>query len=99
MVFDISKVTGIGEYKIKLEEVDKKERALYLKDEKVFLVVNENTIEIRTDAGLGKLLVEKYESVMESRYFGKGGIEIVLAGNQFPMGEIDDLVRLSYNLS
>lgn len=98
-MFDITKVNGIGEYKVKPEKVDEKERILYYKDEKVFLVVNKNTIEIRTDAGLGKLLIEKYESVMESRYFGKGGIEIVLAGNQFPVGEIDDLVRLSYNLS
>ena len=27
------------------------------------------------DLKLGKLLQEKYESVMESRYFGRGGIE------------------------
>lgn len=99
MVFDISKISGIGEYTEKTEIHDEKERTLYFKDDKVFLVVNKNTIEFRTDAELRKLLVEKYESVMESRYFGKGGIEIVLAGRQLNENELDDLVRLSYNLS
>ena len=95
MVFDISKVAGIGEY---IEKVEK-ERTLYLKDEKVFLVVNKNTIEVRTDVELKKLLIEKYESVMESRYFGRGGVEIVIAGKQLNNDELCDLVRLSYNLS
>ncbi len=94
MVFDISKVTGIGDYTSKKE----KERELFLHGEKVFLVANKNTIEVRTDRELGKLLRDKYESVMESRYFGRGGIEIVLAG-QLKTDELDDLVRLSYNLS
>ena len=98
MVFDISKVSGIGEYTEKTETVDEKTRTLYFKDEKVFLVVNKNTIEVRTDMELKKLLVEKYESVMESRYFGRGGVEIVLAG-QLSDEELIDLVRLSYNLS
>ena len=57
-----------------------------------------NTIEVRTDNKLRDLLREKYESVMESRYFGKGGIEIVNAG-QLDDEEIKDLVRLSYNLT
>ena len=91
---DIKEVTGIGKY----EEKTEKERMLYLKDDKVFLVVNKNTIEVRTDGELSKLLKEKYESVMESRYFGRGGIEIVLAG-QLTKSELEDLVRLSYNLS
>ncbi len=94
MVFDLSQVTGMGDYQEKTE----KERTLYFKGDKVFLVVNKNTIEVRTDGELKKLLTEKYESVMESRYFGRGGIEIVLAG-QFEMDDLNDLVRLSYNLS
>ena len=94
MVFDISKVTGIGDFIIKPE----KNRKLYLKDNKVFLVVNTSTIEIRCDSKLSKLLQEKYESVMESRYFGRGGIEIVPAG-QLSDDELCDLVRLSYNLT
>lgn len=98
MVFDVSKITGIGDYTEKTEKKDEKTRTLYFKDEKVFLVANKNTIELRTDGELKKLLVEKYESVMESRYFGRGGVEIVLAG-QLDEEELDDLVRLSYNLS
>lgn len=94
MVFDVYEVGGIGE----IVEKKEKERMLYLKDDKVFLVVNKNTIEVRTDEKLKALLQEKYESVMESRYFGRGGIEIVLAG-QLDNSELDDLVRLSYNLS
>jgi predicted DNA-binding protein (MmcQ/YjbR family) len=94
MVFDLSQVTGIGDYQEKTE----KERTLYFKGDKVFLVVNKNTIEVRTDGELKKLLTEKYESVMESRYFGRGGIEIVLAG-QLGVDDLNDLVRLSYNLS
>ena len=94
MVLDLSKVTGIGEYTKKQE----KDRTIYNKDDKAFLVENKNTIEIRTDDKLAKILEEKYESVMESRYFGRGGIEIVLAG-QLEESEIDDLIRLSYNLT
>ncbi len=96
---DVSKVGGIGEFTEKTEKHDEKIRTLYFKDEKAFLVVNKNTIELRTDEELRKLLVEKYESVMESRYFGKGGVEIVVAGHQFSDDELEDLVRLSYNLS
>ncbi len=94
MVFDVSKVTGLGEYIEKAE----KERTLYLKDDKVFLVVNKNTLELRTDGKLAKLLREKYESVMDSRYFGRGGIEII-PSSQLTEDELNDLVRLSYNLS
>lgn len=97
MVFDIcevEKISGLGEYSEKHE----KERTLYLKGDKAFLVVNKNTVEVRTDAKLANLLQEKYESVMQSRYFGRGGIEIVLT-EQLSKAEIEDLVRLSYNLT
>ena len=65
---------------------------------KVFLVVRKNTLEVRTDQKLRELLRERYESVMESRYFGRGGIEIVDSG-QITGDEINDLVRLSYSLT
>ena len=94
MVFDISQISGIGDYTTREE----KSRRLYLRGEKVFLVEHPNTIELRCDGKLSKLLQEKYESVMESRYFGRGGIEIVLAG-QLSSDELYDLARLSYNLS
>ena len=101
MVFDLSEISGIGDYQEKTETFEDpvKSRTLYLKDDKVFLVLNKNTLEVRTDNELRKLLTEKYESVMESRYFGHGGIEIVIAGHQLSDSELEDLVRLSYNLS
>lgn len=94
MVFNISEVSGLGDFTAKKEEG----RELYFKGEHAFLIVNNNTIEIRCDNKLSELLKEKYESVMESRYFGRGGLEIVLAG-QLSSTEVDDLVRLSYNLT
>lgn len=94
MVLDVSKITGIGPYEVKQE----KNRELYFKGPLAFLVVHRNTIEIRCDHNLASTLQAKYESVMESRYYGKGGIEIVLAGQLSPR-EIEDLIRLSYNLT
>ena len=104
MVFDISKVSGIGEYTSVVEKDPRddeaeKTRTVYRRGERAFLVVNAQTVEIRTDEELKRELIDKYESVMESRYFGRGGIEIVLAGKQFSDEELGDLVRLAYNLS
>jgi predicted DNA-binding protein (MmcQ/YjbR family) len=95
MVFDLSKINGIDEYITKQD----KNRTIFFKGDKAFLVENKNTIEVRCDEKLSQVLQEDYESVMESRYFGRGGIEIVLAGNQLSLDELCDLVRLSYNLS
>ena len=94
MVLDVSKIKGIGEYTVKNE----RDRDLYFKGNLAFLVLRRNTIEIRCDNRLSTLLKEKYESVMESRYYGRGGVEIVLAG-QLSEPEIEDLIRLSYNLT
>ena len=85
---------GVGDFTEKHE----KDFDLFLVGEKVFLVQRKNTVEIRMDEKLKDLLVGKYESVMESRYFGRGGIEIVLSG-QLSEEEIRDLIRLSYQLS
>lgn len=94
MVLNISKISGIKDFSIQTE----KDRELYLKDGRTFLVLHRNTIEIRCDEKLSNYLQSKYESVMESRYYGHGGIEIVLAG-QLNQQEIEDLIRLSYNLT
>lgn len=94
MMVDPAKISGLDEFSEKRE----KGRRLFFRGDKVFLVVRENTIEVRTDEKLKELLEEKYESVMQSRYFGRGGIEVVLAG-QLDDQEIEDLVRLSYNLT
>ena len=94
MVLDVSKITGLGAYTVQSEP----NRELYLKDGRTFLVLHRNTMEVRCDNKLSTLLKKKYESVMESRYYGKGGIEIVLAGQLNPR-ELEDLIRLSYNLT
>ena len=94
MVLNISKISGIGPYEVKSEP----ECDLYYKNQLVFLVMHRNTIEVRCDQMLSENLKAKYESVMESRYYGKGGIEIVLAGQLSPT-EIEDLIRLSYNIT
>ena len=94
MVLDVTKIDGIGEYTIQSE----KDRELYLKNGRTFLVLHRNTIEVRCDQQLSSLLKERYESVMESRYFGRSGVEIVLSG-QLSEGELNDLVRLSYNIT
>ncbi len=94
MVFDLSKINGIDEYITKRD----KDRIIFFKGNKAFLVENKNTIEVRCDEKLSQVLQEDYESVMESRYFGRGGIEIVLT-NQLSLEELEDLIRLSYNLT
>ena len=94
MVFDLSEIKNLGPYTVQSEPT----RDLYLKAGRTFLVLHRNTMEVRTDSRLAENLKNKYESVMESRYFGRGGIEIVLSG-QLSQQELVDLVRLSYNLT
>ena len=101
-MIEVEKVSGIADFEKTVEEKQSGERAekreLYSVNGTVFLVINKNTFEMRSDVKLAKYLREKYESVMESRYFGRGGIEIVDAG-QLNDDEVADLIRLSYNLS
>ncbi|MBQ3294085.1 hypothetical protein IJG96_03100 [Candidatus Saccharibacteria bacterium] len=104
MVLDLSKISGIGDYDIEIKQTFKqnqpaKSRTVYKKGTKTFLVENDHTLELRTDEQLAKTLIDKYESVMESRYFGRGGIEIVTSARQLAPTELDDLIRLSYNLT
>lgn len=100
---EIEKISGVGDFAEKIEvmgryEHPKHERTILFKGEKAFCVLNPTTIEVRTDAKLSQVLQKKYESVMESRYFGKGGIEIVQTG-QLSDAEMADLIRLSYGLT
>lgn len=101
MEFHIEEIGGIGEYKVNdlFAKNGEKEGEIFLaSNEKAFLVDRKKTVEVRTDRNLSKLLREQYESVMVSRYFGNGGIEIVMSG-QIPLEEIYDMARLSYNLT
>ena len=94
MVFNVSKIEGIGEFTTKQEA----NREIYFRGQLAFLVVHRNTIEVRCDLKLSNLLKEKYESVMESRSYCRGGIEIVLTG-QLSQSELEDLIRLSYRMT
>ena len=94
---DPAQISGIGDFTT--GEPTRYQGQTYLApSSKVFLVQNATTVEVRTDPALVHLLVDKYESVMVSRYFGQSGVEIVLSGQLSP-SEVDDLIRLSYNLS
>lgn len=100
-LIDVENITGLGEYGYGQPDLTGKrgmEYQYWTPKGKVFLVIRGKTIEVRCDKKLGAVLREKYESVMESRYFGKGGIEIVVSG-QLDGDELADLVRLSYNLT
>lgn len=93
-MIDLKEVSGIGEW----TEDKRGDDVIHRVGGEAFLVVRPKTVEVRCDMKLGKVLQEKYESVMESRYFGRGGIEVVPSG-QLEEGELEDLVRLSYNLT
>lgn len=103
-MIELDKIGGIADWERLPEEPkvegDKTEaREIYIvPGGKAFLVVRPKTFEVRTDRKLAAKLREDYESVMESRYFGRNGIEVVPSG-QLDDEEIKDLVRLSYNLT
>lgn len=107
----VKNIHGIGDYD---EQAYKKENKIIGKlfvtnittdpsEQKAFVVFHgleeiPQTIEIRTDDNLKKLYIKEYESAMQSRYFGKNGIEIVMTG-QIKKTDLEDLIRLSYNLT
>lgn len=99
-MIEVEKITGIGGYGEEKWKDGEEDNWIYVTEEngKVFLVVRTKTIEVRCERNLSQKLREEYETVMESRYFGRGGIEIVMCG-QLEEGEIEDLIRLSYNLT
>lgn len=100
-MIELEKISGIGEWvreERKTSDGEVQDVIYKLPGGKAFLVVRPKTLEVRTERNLGKKLREDYETVMESRYFGRGGVEIVPTG-QLRDAEIEDLVRLSYNLT
>ncbi len=98
---DLAKVSGIGAWEKELrsgKDGEALDEIYKIPEGKAFLVLRPKTVEVRCERNLGRKLQEEYETVMESRYFGRGGVEIVPTG-QLDEGEIEDLVRLSYNLT
>ena len=99
----VAEMSGLGEFGVQERRVGGAagliEHIYYtVPGEKVFLVERAKTLEVRCEENLGGVLREMFETVLVSRYFGGGGIEIVPSG-QLTEAEIEDLVRLSYNLS
>lgn len=94
----LEKISGIGKWTERKHGEQGEDMVYEVPAGKVFLVARPKTIEVRCDRMLARTLCEKYESVMTSRYFGRGGIEIVPSG-QLSDEEVADLVRLSYNLT
>lgn len=83
---------GVCEYK--------KQKLLCLRrGEKIFLVIESEGVplrmELRCDERLGRLLQERYESVMVGRILGRNGIEVICSG-QLTVEELRDLVRHAY---
>lgn len=97
----VSEISGIGEYEEGTKPLRNKgglDWYYWAPNKKPFLVIRGKTIEMRCDRRLSKTLKADYETVMESRYFGRGGIEIVPTG-QLQDAELADLIRLSYNMT
>ena len=73
---------------------------VFRREGRIFLVIWEGTeplrIEVKCDEKLGKLLRGKYESVLDSKILGRGGIEVICSG-QLSDDEVVDLVRFSWN--
>ncbi len=98
-MIEVDKISGIGEFTRATEPDGDATREVYsVPGGKAFLVVRAKTYEVRSDRKLADKLRADYESVMESRYFGRNGLEIVPSG-QLDDEEVADLVRLSYNLT
>ena len=101
---------GLGEVKEEMVEAEQGQgektlRVLKREGEgehegRIFLVVWEGTvplrIEVKCDEKLGKLLKGKYESVLDSKTLGRGGIEVICSG-QLSDEEVVDLVKFSWN--
>jgi predicted DNA-binding protein (MmcQ/YjbR family) len=73
---------------------------VFKREGRIFLVVWEGTeplrIEVKCEEKLGKLLRERYESILGSKTLGSSGIEVICSG-QLSRDEVVDLVRFSWN--
>jgi len=98
----------IVKFALALDDVTEKEvapdekRRIFCRGERIFCVISRGyqpvRLDLRCDSKLAKTLQERYESVMQSRVLGRGGIEILCTGQLEP-NEVFDLVRHSYEES
>lgn len=71
-------------------------------DAKMFALIQEGATPVRLslkcDPQLAKLLREKYETVLPGYHLSKKHWNTILVTGQMPWDEVQDLIRLSYNL-
>ncbi len=76
--------------------------AVYKVNDKMFALLAENKLPLRLslkcDPLLSQTLREKYESVMEGYHLNKKHWNTIVLSGQLSWEEIQDLIRLSYNL-
>ena len=71
-------------------------------DAKMFALIQEGATPVRLslkcDPQLAKLLRDKYETVLPGYHLSKKHWNTILVTGQMPWDEVQDLIRLSYNL-
>jgi predicted DNA-binding protein (MmcQ/YjbR family) len=76
--------------------------AVYKVNDKMFALVKEKSdpvkISLKCDPQLAETLREKYETVMPGYHLNKKHWNTILLTGQLEWGEIQDLIRHSYNL-
>lgn len=76
--------------------------AVYKVKDKMFALIEEGSdplrISLKCDPQLSVLLREKYESVMQGYHLNKKHWNTIVLSGQLSFGEIQDLIKLSYQL-
>lgn len=76
--------------------------AVYKVKDKMFALISEKSspvrISLKCDPGLSKVLRVKYETVMPGYHLNKQHWNTIVLSGQLGWPEVQDLIRLSYNL-
>lgn len=76
--------------------------AVYKVGDKMFAIISEGkspvNLSLKCDPLLAQTLREKYESIMPGYHLNKKHWNTMLLTGQLPWNEVQDLIRLSYNL-
>src|SRR5687767_7234897 len=79
-----------------------KDVAVYKVADKMFALIAEDSqpvrISLKCDPQLAEILREKYESVLPGYHLNKKHWNTIICSGQLSEEEIQDLIRLSYNL-
>ncbi|MGH7241515.1 MAG: MmcQ/YjbR family DNA-binding protein [Candidatus Saccharimonadales bacterium] len=79
-----------------------KDVAVYKTDDKMFALIAEGSdpirLSLKCDPQLATILREKYETVLPGYRLNKKHWNTIILSGQVPWDEVEDLIRLSYNL-